>query len=185
MIRATVCVCMFAGLFGLLHVGAVAADDFKLEDGFVSFFNGEDLTGWKLRGGDSLDGKSEAPKKRFQVSDSKLIIDGKVKGNMVIDTVKEFSGDVHIKFQYRPDSACNNDLYFRGTKFDIKKGSIKNIKVDEWNNFEIIVHGTDVEFKNNGETQRTEKVKSESSPLGIRAEFGAITFQRMRYKASP
>jgi hypothetical protein len=185
MSRATAGRFVLAGVIILLHAGAAAADEFKLEDGFVLFFNGEDLTGWKLRGGDSLDGKTEAPNKRIQVSDGKLVIDGKVKGNMVIDTTKEFAGDVHIKFQYLPDSACNNDLYFRGTKFDIKKGGVKNIKVDEWNDFEIIVRGTDVEFKNNGETQRTEKVKSESSPLGVRAEFGAIAIRRMRYSASP
>ena len=159
-----------------------AEAEFKLEPGFTLFFNGKDLTGWTLRGGESLDKMTAAPKKRFQVKEHKLIIDGKVRGNMVIDTARKFKGDVHIKFQYLPDAKCNNDLYFRGLKFDIKKGSVKNIQTGKWNDFEIIVRGNQVDFKNNGSTQRSQKAKSDSSPLGIRAEFGAIEFRRMRFK---
>ena len=181
--RLVACVLTFAAMTLFVpKVRNTQADEFQLEKGFTLFFNGKDLTGWKLRGGDSLDGKTEAPKKRFQVTDGKLIIDGKVKGNMVIDTTREFKGDVHIKFQYLPDAKCNNDLYFRGLKFDIKKAGIKNIQEGKWNDFEIVVTGSQVEFKNNGETQRTQNAKSESSPLGVRAEFGAIEIRRMRFK---
>ena len=110
------------------------------------------------------------------------MIDGKTKGNMVIDTVTKFTGDVQLKFQYLPSQGCNNDLYFWGVKFDLKEGNVKNIKFDEWNDLEIIVAGAEVIIKNNGETQITTKAKSDSSPLGIRAEFGAIQFRRMRSK---
>ncbi len=159
---------------------AASADEFSLEPGFKLFFNGKNLTGWKVRGGDSLDGKTETANKRFLVKDDKLIIDGNVKGNMVIDTAGEFANDVHIKFQYLPGAGCNNDLYFRGVKFDIKKGSVKNLKEDDWNELEIIVAGSSVEVKNNGETQYTGKATSESTPLGVRAEFGSIEIRRMR-----
>lgn len=159
------------------------ADEFKLEPGFKLLFNGKDLSGWKLRkGGKSLDGKTETDNKRFQVIEGKIVVDGKVKGNMVIDTAKEFSKDVHIKFEYRPGPGCNNDLYFRGLKFDLKKGNVKNIKAGEWNLLEIIVEGDQAQFLNNGETQRTQKTKSDSSPLGVRAEFGSIEIRRMRVK---
>ncbi len=172
-------------LLYLVLLSTVAiGDDFKLEDGFKSFFNGKDLTDWKLRGGDSLDGKTAAPKNRIQVLDGKLVIDGKTKGNMVIDSAVEFAGDVHIKFEYLPDEKCNNDLYFRGLKFDIKKQGVKNIKFGEWNRFEIVVTGDQVEFKNDGEVQRTQKAKNNKSPLGVRAEFGAIEIRHMRYKAA-
>ena len=158
------------------------ADEFKLEDGFKAFFNGKDMTGWKLRkGGDSLDGKTATAKNRIQVLDGKLVIDGKAKGNLVIDTAHQFAKDVHIKFEFLPDERCNNDLYFRGNKFDLKKGSVKNFKPGEWHRFEIIVKGDKVEFKCNGESQRTGAAKAASS-LGVRAEFGAVTFRRMRFK---
>ena len=162
---------------------ASAADDFKVEPGYKSFFNGKDLTGWMLRkGGTPLDGKTETAKKRFQVTNGTIVIDGKSRGNMVIDTGTSFSGDVHIKFEFRAQKGCNNDLYFRGLKFDIKKGGVRNLKYGEWQTFEIVVKGKTVQFKCDGDVQRTQKARNESSSLGIRAEFGAIAYRRMRYK---
>ncbi len=159
------------------------AEDFKIEPGFHSFFNGKDLTGWKLHNrGVSLDGKTATAKNRFQVTDGKLVIDGKSRGNMVIDTATSFEGDVHIKFEFLAGKGCNNDLYLHGLKFDIKNGGVKNLKPGEWQTLEIVITGDTAVFKCDGETQRTQKVKTKSSPLGIRAEFGAIQYRRMRAK---
>ena len=48
--------------------------------------------------------------------------------------------------------------------------------------FEIIVVGKKIEFRNNGQVQRKGTVKSDSGPLGIRAEFGPIQYRRLRVK---
>lgn len=164
---------------------STAADDFKLEPGFTLLFNGKDLSGWKIKGGEALDGKMEAKGGRFKVMDGKLVIDDKIKGNLVLDTAKEFGKDVHIKFDFLPGPGCNNDLYLRGLKFDIKKGDVKNLKEGEWNQFEIIIQGDKAEFKSNGETQRTAAAKGGATPLGVRAEFGPIQIRRMRVKEGP
>jgi hypothetical protein len=175
---------LLAGL--ALVSGGTAADDFKPEPGFTLLFNGKDLTGWQLASqkGDKaeLAGKTETPDKRFKVADGLLVIDAKVKGNVVINSTKQFEKDVHIIFDYLPGAGCNNDLYLRGIKFDIKKGDVKNIKEGDWNTFEIIVKGDKAEFKNNGESLKTAGAKAGGTPLGIRAEFGPIQYRRMRYK---
>jgi hypothetical protein len=160
---------------------AGAADDFKPETGFTPLFNARDLTGWKEKtGGASLDGKAEAYKGRFSVKDDAIVIDPKVKGDVRIMTTREFAGDVHIKFEFKPDAKCNNDLFLRGQKFDLVKGNVKNLKEGEWNEFEIIIKGDTIEFKNNGEVQRKATLKSESSPLEVRAEFGTVQLRRLR-----
>lgn len=182
--RPIQCSTIIAAVALFLTAGGEAAEDapFELEPGFTAFFNGTDLTGWKSnKGGEPLDGKTATANQRFQVQDGVLVIDGKVRGNQVIDTAHEFAGDVHIKFEYRPGPGCNNDLYFRGLKFDIKKGDVKNYSEGEWHTFEILVRGDNVEFRSDGETQRKQTAKTERSPLGIRAEFGSIEFRRMRY----
>jgi hypothetical protein len=158
------------------------ADDFKIEPGFTALFNGKDLTGWKIQKGESLDGKTEAAKNRFTVEDGKIVVDFKTKGNVIIETAKDYGKDVHIKFDYLPGKGCNNDLYFRGIKFDIKTPDVKNLKEGEWNEFEIIVKGDQAEFKNNGEVQRAAAAKPGATPLGIRAEFNPIQFRRLRIK---
>src|SRR5262249_29471057 len=150
---------------GLLLACLALAGDFKVEPGFKLLFNGKDLSGWKEKtGGASLEGKTEAYKGRFKVKDGILTINPKVKGDVRIVTDRQFSGDVHIKFDYKPGPGCNNDLYLRGHKFDIKKPDVKNLKEGEWNEFEIIIKGDKIEYRNNGEVQRKGTVKVKSTP---------------------
>src|SRR3954470_4133015 len=92
----------------------IAADD--AEPGFAPLLNGKDLTGWRTKAvkdkpGVSLDGKTEGFNSRFTVKDGELVIDPKVKGDVVIETAKELAGNVVIKFEFYPDAKCNNDLF--------------------------------------------------------------------------
>lgn len=168
----------------ILATSAVGrAEDFQLESGYRLLFNGKNLDGWKTKSGESLEGKTNAFGGRFSVAGGELVIDPKVKGDVIIQTAAEFAGDLHLKFEFLPDSACNNDLYLRGVKFDLKKQDVKNLKPDAWNQFEMIIQGEMMELKNNGESLKTVKVKGGGSPLGLRAEFGALKVRHLRIKA--
>lgn len=176
---------MRAILAGLLVMGFVAvaklsAGDFKPEPGFTLLFNGKNLDGWKTKKGESLQGKTEAYSGRFKVVGGNLVIDPKVKGDVYIYTTKEFKGDVHIKFDFNPGDACNNDIFFQNNKFDIKKG-MKGVKDGEWNQLDIVSSGGKVEFKINGEVHKAAKSKTDGT-LGIRAEFGVIQIKNIRAK---
>jgi hypothetical protein len=158
------------------------ADDFKPEEGLTLLFNGKDLTGWKTTKGESLDGKTEAYAGRFKVADGILTLDPSVKGDVRIVTAKEFSGDVHIKFDFMPGAKCNNDLFLRGTKFDLKIEDVKDWKEGEWNTCELVLKDGNVEFKVNGKSIRKAPVKEKSSPLQLRAEIGPMKVRHMRIK---
>jgi hypothetical protein len=162
---------------------SLAEDKFEPEPGFKLLLNGKNLDGWKTKAGDSLGGgKSEAFNGRFKMVDGELVIDPQVKGDVIIQTVGELAKDLHLKFDFQPGKGCNNDLFFRGVKFDLKSDDVKNLKQDEWNTFEMIVRGESMEIKNNGETIKTVKAPSQSSPLGLRAEFGAMKVRRLRVR---
>ncbi|MCE9531706.1 MAG: DUF1080 domain-containing protein [Planctomycetes bacterium] len=159
-----------------------AADDFKPDDGFTAAFNGKDLTGWKAKGkSESFDGKTEAFGGRFKVADGIISVDPAVKGDVIMETAKTFGKDVTIKFDFKPGEGCNNDLFLRKTKFDIKTPH-KNIKLDDWNSFEIILKGDMAEFKCNGEKIGAQKATADATSFGIRAEFKAIQFRRIQFK---
>jgi hypothetical protein len=169
-------------------LGAIAfADDFKADTGYQLLFNGKDLTGWRTLGakgkpGESLEGKTEAFNGRFKVQNGELVIDPAVKGDVRIETAKQYAGDIAIKFEFFPDAKCNNDLFFRGQKFDLSKDNVKNIKPGEWNPIEIAVKDGKIEFKVNGVVVRSAATKVEKSTFGIRAEFGAIRLRKMQVK---
>src|SRR5438034_2065996 len=105
-------VVLFTGLMLLTPMPLLSADDFKLEPGFTLLFNGKNLDGWKEASGkkEALDGKTEAYKGRFKVTDGKLVYDPAVKGDLYIETAREFGKDVHIKFDFKPGPKCNNDF---------------------------------------------------------------------------
>lgn len=173
-------------LLCLVTTSLVAADEFKLESGYKLIFNGKNLDGWqnKMNKKDAkpvlLEGKTEAYDGRFKVKDGELVLDPKVKGDRYIETTQEFSGNVTIRFQFKPGDACNNDLFLLGTKFDITKDGVKNAKFDEWNDFEIAVKDGKAEFKCNGQSLKTIPTKTEKSTFCLRAEFGNIVYRNIR-----
>src|SRR6476620_4168144 len=129
---------------------------------------------------DALEGRTDAYGGRFQVVvDGLLVIDPEVKCDLHVETVRTFAKDVHIKFEFKGGPKCNNDLFLRGSKFDIVPGGkeTKNVKEGEWTPAEIIVKGDKIEHKINGETARSSKAGDKATPFRIRAEFGAIEFK--------
>ena len=178
--------CILA-LAALLRPGQ-AADEFKLEPGFKLLFNGKNLDGWKEASGkkEALEGKTEAFGGRFKVVEGRLVYDPDVKGDLHIETVQTFAKDVHIKFDVKPGPKCNNDLFLRGTKFDIVPGNKenKNVKEGEWCSFEIVVTGDRIEHKIAGEVARSATLKADAAatPLRLRAEFGALEIRNLRVK---
>lgn len=171
-----------------LGVGFASAAEYRTQtdDGFKPLFNGKDLSGWIPKGakGEPLEGKTEAFGGRFKVADGVITIDPKVKGDVRIMTVKEFAKDATIRLDYKPAEDCNNDLFFRGQKYDLSKANVKNIKFGDWNTIEIAVIGDKVEIKSNGETVKTAVTKVEKSPLEIRAEFGSVQIKNIRVKSA-
>ena len=184
--RRLSCVFLLSGLMVVTAGPSLSADDFQLEPGFKLLFNGKNLDGWKEAGGkkEALDGKTEAYGGRFKVVEGRIVYDPAVKGDLYIESVKEFGKDVHIKFDFKPGAKCNNDFFLRGTKFDIIPGNKENkdVKEGEWYPFEIIVKGDKIEHKVNGETSRTSKAGDKATPFKLRAEFGAIEIKNIRVK---
>jgi len=174
--------CLGAGLGLLAAVGGAADKD--LDPGFRSLLQADNLTGWQTKAGESLEGQAEAYKGRFVVREGVLILDPQVKGDVTIQTVEKFGGDLDLKFEFQPGPGCNNDLFLRGIKFDITKANVKNLVEGEWNRFEIVIRGDQAEFRNNGELQRTATAKPEPTPFGIRAEFKDIRFRRLQVKTA-
>ena len=161
------------------------AADFVPEAGFTLLFNGKNLDGWqtaKTPTAEPLEGKTEAFGGRFKVVDGTLVYD--LKGNLYIETTREFSKDVDIKLEFKPGPKCNNDFFLRGTKFDIIPGNKENTadKEGEWSTLEIVVQGDNVEHKINGTTVRTSKATAASSRFMLRAEFGEIVLRNIRVK---
>jgi hypothetical protein len=172
----------------ILVLAVLAAALPQDDPGFTPLFNGKNLDGWKEASGkrEALDGKTEAYGGRFKVVEGRIVLDPEVKGDLHLETARTFAKDVRIRFEFKAGPKCNNDLFLRGTKFDIVPGNKenKNVKEGEWTPFEIVVTGDKIEHKVGGETARTSTLKADApaSTFRIRAEFGSLEVRNLRVK---
>jgi hypothetical protein len=175
-------------------VSGRAADDFKVEVGYVSLFNGKDLTGWKVgkNGKEPLTGK-DAADKRFEVKEGLIVCnekDASGKGGIKdLYTVKDYNKDFHLKLEFRAAPRADSGVYIRGPQLQVRDyptvGPYKNLKKfkdGDWNELEITVKGTSAECKCNGEVlEKTFKVPA-TGGIGLQAETGKFEFRRIRVK---
>jgi hypothetical protein len=143
-----------------------AADDSKSEDGWISLFNGTDLTGWKI--GDKSTGQ-------WEVKDGQIVAQGP---RSHLFTEQEFK-NFEFKAEVKTTPGSNSGIYFH-TKYQetgwpdhgyesqvnvthgdpVKTGSIYNVvklyetpaQDNEWYTHHIIVKGRNVVVKINGKT---------------------------------
>lgn len=190
-------------LLGLVAL-AFAADDFKLEDGYSSLFNGKDLTGWEYGPVpvskkpiiEKLEGKTATNDKVFEVADGLIAASGK--RVMALYTAKEFNKDFSFKLEFRasPENKKNNSgIYIRGPQLQldaVTEGgltgvfkNIKNFKAGDWNEIDITVKGTEATCKCNGEIIGKPIKVPETGTIGLQSEIGAFEFRRIRIKEMP
>jgi lysophospholipase L1-like esterase len=117
------------------------ADDFQPEPGFVSLFNGKDLTGWgyrvtpeKSRDGarkwmanDStvvwpfvdepvnFDGRIVTPEGRYRAINGRLVVTTPPEGRKIqqLYTTQEFSGDFTLKLEFRATPNADSGVFIR------------------------------------------------------------------------
>jgi hypothetical protein len=191
-----------AALLGVvLFSTAGADDDFKLEEGFTSLFNGKDLTGWEYGPVpvtkkpiiEKLDGKTATKDKVFEVNDGLIVASGKK--IMALYTAKEFNKDFVFKMEFRTstDNKKNNSgIYIRGPQLQldaVTEGGltgvfrkIKNFKPGDWNEIEITVKGTEAICKCNGEVIGKPMKIPDKGTIGLQSEIGKFEFRRIRIK---
>jgi hypothetical protein len=166
-----------------LDAGAGRADDFKPEEGFVSLFNGKDLTGWRY-GKEDLAGKTETADKRFTVENG-IIVANVGQGIRDLWTLKEFDKPIQFKLEFRAGPKADSGVYVRGPQLQvrdwIRRGEhkyLKNYKNDDWNELDITVKNGVLVSSVNGKALSDEDVlevtvrggKAEAKLNGARVE---------------
>ncbi|MCS7046434.1 MAG: DUF1080 domain-containing protein [Gemmataceae bacterium] len=138
-----------------------AGDDFTPEPGFVSLFNGKDLTGWRYYK-EMLDGKTATADGRFTVVDG-VIVANEGKGIKDLYTQKEFAKDFQLKLEFRAALKADSGVYIRGSQLQVRdfhrrgeQKQLKKFQTDGWNELDITVRAGQLEAIANGK-KLTEK----------------------------
>src|SRR5262245_28054657 len=133
----------------LVAAAAGRAEDTKDDDGFVSIFNGKDLTGWVYKSApkESLEGRTETPDGRFVVRDGAIVCNEKDKagkgGIKDLYTVKSYDSDFIFRAEFRAAPRADSGVYIRGPQLQVRDYPTvgpykpKGFKAGDWNLIEI------------------------------------------------
>jgi hypothetical protein len=175
--------------FAAISFGFLAASR-GADDGYVELFNGKDLTGWVYPGmkGKALDGRTETPDKRFEVTD-KIIVANVGKGIKDLYTAKSYDKDFIFKCEFRAGKRADSGVYIRGKQLQVRDypalgpyKDLKKFKDGDWNELIIKVTGDSAECTCNGEVlEKAFKVPAKGA-IGLQAESGKFEFRNVRIK---
>ncbi len=165
------------------------------EPGFVSLFNGEDLSGWRY-GSTELTGITSTEDGRFMVKDGVLVITGSPEAPpkmTEIDTVDSYDSDFTLRFEFRASERANSGLHLRDKVFahqlqirDYPRvGPYKDLedyKTDDWNAIEVVVTGTNARCTCNGELLEEALAIPQAGPISLQSETNIIEYRNIRIK---
>jgi hypothetical protein len=190
-----------AALLGaVLAVTTAWAADFKPEPGFVSLFNGKDLTGWCYRDGPKVDekvaatfdGKTAADDKRFSVQNGAIIVHPREpRLAQKLWTTREFPQDFILKLEFRAEVNADSGIFVRKPQLQCrdylvagpdKYKTLKKYRPQDWNEIEIVVKDGVARCTCNGELLEDALKLPATGPIGLEADRGQMEYRRIRIK---
>jgi len=174
------------------------------EEGFVSLFNGKDLSGWeygpvpvsKKPISETLEGKTATKDGVFEVRDGLIVASGKRVAALY--TAKQFNKGFQFKLEFRTKTdkpKDNSGIYIRGPQLQldaVTEGGLTGVfkkltkfKPGDWNEIEITVTGTEAICKCNGEVIGKPMTVPETGTIGLQSEYGEFEFRGVRIKELP
>jgi hypothetical protein len=182
-----------AGLLALASAAAVLdADDFAPEPGYVSLFNGKDLTGWGYRT-NNFDGKTDSDDGRFSGKNGILTVHPREPRLIQkLWTTREFPKDFNLKLEFRASTNADSGIYVRGPQLQCRDylvaGPYKQLKLykpQEWNQIDITVTNGVAYCVCNGELLEAAMKVPPTGPIGFEGDRGQMEYRHIRLKELP
>ena len=177
---------------GPVALPATRAEDFKPEPGYISLFNGTDLTGWGYRT-NNFDGKTASDDGRYSAGDGILTVHPRTPRKIqVIWTSQEFSNDFNLKLDFRAATNADSGIFIRRPQLQCRDylvaGPYTNLlhyRPQDWNQVDITVSNGVAHCTCNGEVLEDALKVPTTGPIGLEGDRGQMEYRRIRLKVSP
>ena len=165
------------------------ADDFKPEPGYISLFNGHDLTGWGYVT-NNFDGKTASDDGRFSAGDGILTVNPRTPRLVQkISTTREFANDFNLKLEFRAATNADSGIFIRKPQLQCRDylvagpyKQLKQYKPQDWNEIEITVTNNIAYCTCNGEVLTNALPVPSTGPIGLEGDRGQMEYRRIRLK---
>ncbi len=166
-------------------------DDFKLESGFESLFNGRDLTGWGYADQPPFDGKLDASDGRYAARNGRLVVTvaREERAYRKLMTTRKFPGDFTLKLEFRASPGADSGVFIREPQLQVRDYHIigpwftlKSYRPLEWNEVVVTVRGGLAHATCNGEVLVDAFPVPATGPIGLESDRGQIEYRRIRVR---
>jgi lysophospholipase L1-like esterase len=166
-------------------------DEFQLEPGFVSLFNGRDLTGWTTPDGESLDAGLRTADGRFAAVNGRLlaVMSRLERTPRKLVTRRQFAQDFVLRLEFRASPNADSGVYVREPQVQCRDFplagpyyGLQRYRPLEWNTLEITVRGGLAHAECNGEVIIDAMPVPASGPIGIENDRGQMEYRRIRVR---
>ncbi len=179
-----------AGLLAALATASAA--DFQPEYGYVSLFNGKDLTGWGYKT-NSFDGKTASSDGRYTAKDGILVVNPHQEeaGPKLrqLWTTQKFPKDFQLKLEFRAAVNADSGIFIRQPQLQCRDypvagpyKELKKYKAQDWNEIEVTVKDGVAHCTCNGEVLEAALKVPPTGPIGLEADRGQMEYRRIRLK---
>ena len=177
-----------------------ADDDFKLEPGAISLFNGKNLTGWGFRDQKTqekqatFDGQVASTDGRYVAKHGRIIILTPPEGSRGAQmwTTREFPKNFTLKLDFRATPNADSGVFIRRPQLQCRDyplaGPYKDLKQyrpQDWNEMEVTVKDNVARCLCNGEVLEEAFKLPESGPIGLEGDRGQMEYRRIRLIEMP
>ncbi|MDB5336421.1 MAG: multifunctional acyl-CoA thioesterase and protease and lysophospholipase [Planctomycetaceae bacterium] len=175
-------------------------DKFQLEAGFVSLFNGKDLTGWGFRDPKSFsalenfDGKVVSSDGRYVAKHGRLIVTTPAEGRKIAQlwTTREFPKNFVLKLEFRATPNADSGVFLRKPQLQCRDypvagpyKTLKEYKAQDWNEMVVTVKDNVAYCTCNGEVLEAMLKLPETGPIGLEGDCGQMEYRRIRLMEQP
>src|SRR5882672_866863 len=174
----------------VLTIGACASTyAAEAEAGWISLFNGTNLTGWGY-GSNNFNGLTASDDNRYSASNGILIVHPKVPRQLrQLSTTRQFPRDFVLKLEFRAETNADSGIFIRRPQLQCRDylvagpyKDLKKYKAQDWNQIEIVVKGKSAHCTCNGELLEAAFVVPETGPIGLEGDRGRMEYRRIQIK---
>ncbi|HEY1082285.1 MAG TPA: DUF1080 domain-containing protein, partial [Prosthecobacter sp.] len=191
------------GFLGLSAHG----EEFTPEPGFVSLFNGKDLSGWCFR--EKVDRKAPAvgavttafdgqpssnDEGRYSAKDGILTVNfpkGQERLVSQLYTVREFPKNFVLKLEFRASVNADSGIFIRRPQLQCRDyrvagpeayKALKSYKPQDWNQIEVVVKDGAARCTCNGEVLEEALPLPSTGPIGLEGDRGQMEYRHIQIK---
>lgn len=175
------------------------ADDWNPEEGFISLFNGKDLTGWcfKTKAGevtDTFDGKAASSDGRYSAKDGVITVNYPKGVERLVQqmwTTREFPTNFVLKIEFRASVNADSGIFIRKPQLQCRDylvagpeayKSLKSYKPQDWNLIEVTVKDGIAHCTCNGEVLEEALKVPPTGPVGLEGDRGQMEYRHIQLK---